>query len=190
MKDLTSTSFGILIGFVVPGMMGLLAVAYWLHPARAAFASFATSSSTFGITLLVLLISVGIGVQLSVIRWIVFERIVCRSPGIPDNYFKLLIDEGRRSAFRSVVDEHYRYHQFHGAMVIVFPVLYFGWGMEIFGVSTQALFASALACLAVWAALFFGAVDSYRKYVTRGRHMLRGGLHDERNEPEGKGKES
>src|SRR5204863_3172409 len=62
-----------------------------------------------------------IGLQLTLIRWFLFE--ICFSPAgsLAPSEFAALKDDKILGAFRAAVDEHYRYHQFWGGMAVVFP---------------------------------------------------------------------
>ena len=55
---------------------------------------------------------------------VVYEEAICRVTRVgnlkPED-FKVLYQDGKLPAFRAAVDENYRYHQFWGAMSLIFP---------------------------------------------------------------------
>jgi hypothetical protein len=194
MKDVTSTSLGLLIAYLLPGLAALYAFSLWLDPIQSQLKVFLTANANVGLFLLVILIAIALGMQITAIRWVVFEllffkallELVIRtfkrwsSKHKLAEQFKLskvnfssLRDPAKLSAFQAVTDEHYRYHQFWGGMTIVLPLLYLGLRS-----SSSLDFSWAKSC---WSAFAFviievitlaAAIEAYRRYVDRGNRIL------------------
>jgi hypothetical protein len=127
MKDLTSTSFGYIIAFLLPGIFGLYALSYWFPQMGLMLQPILKADSTVGPSVVFLLIALGIGLCVSAARFFLFEQILCRKHKLPLNMFVHLIEDGKLSFFKAVVDEHYRYHQFYGGCAVAFLILFIGW---------------------------------------------------------------
>jgi hypothetical protein len=175
-KDVTSTSFGLFIAFLLPGLVGLFAVSFWFPIMRSLFTTFLTAESNVGLFFLVILASVVIGLEVTVIRWVLFEELLCRPSRLRPEDFANLDSESKLTAFRACVDEHYRYHQFWGGMTIVIPILYAGWLHHLLGGLTgSTTFFSMVMLIGLEFLTVIGAIRAYRYYVTRARRILTGG---------------
>lgn len=126
-KDLTSTSFGYIIAFLLPGLLGLYALTYWFSPAGQIISPVLKADTTVGPSVILLLIALAVGLCVSALRFFLFEKLLCRNHKFPPDMFSKLAAEGRLSSFKSVVDEHYRYHQFYGGCAVAILILYTGW---------------------------------------------------------------
>jgi hypothetical protein len=176
MKDITSTSFGLLIAFLLPGVLGLLGLAFWLPVPRQLFRTFLTAQSNVGLFLLVILVSLIIGLMVAAIRGLVFEHWVCRRDRLAPTDFARLAAEARLVAFRAAVDEHYRYHQFWGGMTIVLPASYIFWISESWmGMSPESAFVSLAIVAAGEGVSIWAAIVAYKTFVVRAREILKGG---------------
>ena len=176
MTDITSTSFGLVIAFVLPGLTGLLSLSFWSVSVLGIFRAFLTAESNVGLFLLVLLTALTTGLLITVVRWVVFECWICRSDRLQPADFASLGRKDRLEAFRAAVDEHYRYHQFWGGMTVALLMFYAGWLHSVH---------LALDCLTtLWSFLLFLGLEvltvvaaraAYRNYVARSRSIMTGG---------------
>jgi hypothetical protein len=167
-KDLSSTSFGYLIGFVLPGVFGLYAFASWIPQIGIILQPVLKADASVGPSAIFLAVAIGMGVCASALRFWVFEKIVCRKYKFPPDMFASLYKEGKLTAFKAVVDEHYRYHQFYGGCALALPILFVGrihQGLyQSWWLVAGFLFAESLLCVS--------AFDSFVKYVNRGRTIV------------------
>src|SRR4051812_10755026 len=127
MKDLTSTSFGYLIAFLLPGIFGTYALTYWSPAADVLLQPLVKADATVGPSAVFLLICVGMGLLLAAVRHFLFEKCLCREHRLPEGMFAKLVEENRLSSFQAVVDQHYRYHQFYGGCAVAALVMFAGW---------------------------------------------------------------
>ena len=165
------TSFGLLIGFFLPGFAGLFCLRFWSASVDRWFDAVITPSSGVGPLSVVLLISLVVGLQVSLFRWLIFEKWLCRHDRLEEKYFKTLSDEGHLSAFQVVIEQHYRYHQFWGGIAVVIPVGMLGWmlsGLELNWPSALTLgfliFVEGLTVV--------GAIEAFRFYTKRAKAVL------------------
>ena len=61
MKDVTITSFGLIIAYLLPGFAGLYGLSFWSVHVSLIFSTFSTSASNIGLFLVVILASLIIG---------------------------------------------------------------------------------------------------------------------------------
>lgn len=83
-----------------------------------------TLESNVGLFFLVGLAALTLGLLVTLFRWVLFEKWICKEVSFKPEDFKNLKGEPNLLAFRAVVDEHYRYHQFWGGMFLVHFILY------------------------------------------------------------------
>jgi len=125
-KDVTTTSFGLIIAYVLPGLVGLYSLTFWSGRLKDISQKFYAAQSDLGLSLMILAAAVVIGLQVNVLRFLIYERILCRTKRIDAESFKKLITSQSLTAFTTVVEENFRYHQFFGSMTLLMPVLYLG----------------------------------------------------------------
>lgn len=173
MRDITSQNFGLLIAYVIPGMLALWGLAQicppvdvWLH------STWMTTGdpATVGGFLYLLLGSIASGLTVSTLRWLAIDRIHqwtgLRRPGWDDS--KL---QDKLAAFEALVDNHYRYYQFYSnglvALIFVFAARMVHSGRcvcDLDRIDGGILFLF----LVYWA----GSRDTLRNYYTRAAFLL------------------
>jgi hypothetical protein len=172
--DLTSTSFGYIIAFLLPGLLGLYALTYWFAPAGTLMGPVLKAEAAVGPSLILLLVAIAVGLCVSALRFFLFEKILCRHHKFPDNMFARLAAEGKLASFKAVVDEHYRYHQFYGGCGVAVLILYAGWLRHgIHALNLRFLFVSVAFVAFEWLMVATGR-DAFIRYVQRGTIIVRG----------------
>jgi len=176
-KDVSSTTFGFVIAFLLPGFAGMFGISFFVSPVQQLFSQFIDAESNVGRFLLMILCSLVVGLEVSGIRWLVFEKWLCGKYKRDESKYRRLGDDSKLAAFRAAVDENYRYHQFWGGMAVVTPLI--GWGLvwPTSGCLTLALGAVFVALEGLNVA---GAISAYRNYIDRTDRILEGSTHDER----------
>ena len=173
MREVTGQNFGFLIAYVLPGFVTLWGISYfsptvagWLFAPPGA----TNSTASVGGFLYVTLASVGAGLTASTIRWALIDRLHhltgIRRPSWDDS--KL---QERLGAFEALVENHYRYYQFYGNMLVAMLLLV-GARMAVSGrgLTNPDLIDCGILALAVlyWA----GSRDTLRHYYTRAAFLL------------------
>jgi hypothetical protein len=130
MTEITSTSFGLIIANLLPGLAGLAAFSFWSSYLTNLFRTFLETKSSVGLFLFVLSLSLIIGLQIATARWILFEKILAKVLNVQEltsTQWKRIDDPNKRAAFVAAIDEYYRYYQFSGGMTVVIPIFIIGW---------------------------------------------------------------
>jgi|ERR1017187_2405540 hypothetical protein len=126
-KDITITSFGLVIAYMLPGLLGLYGLSFWFPTLRTTFSTFLTADSNIGLFLIVVMASLIVGLFAHGIRWIFFEVWCAGTARFDTALYAKLSGERKLEAFRTAVDEFYRYHQWWGGAAVVAPIGYLGW---------------------------------------------------------------
>jgi len=170
MKDLTSTTFGYLIAFLLPGIFGLYALSFWFPQVGILLLPILKADTSVGPSFVFLVIAVGIGVCISGLRYFIFEKGIYRkAPLPPGTYHGMSGDE--LTLHKAIVDEHYRYHQFYGGCAVALLILFVGWLTHSHPTWSQ-ISGWSLGFVAFGLLLERSACDSFTKYdnCRRERH--------------------
>lgn len=159
MKDVTVTSFGLVIAYLLPGLIGLYGLSFWSKNFDKMFSTFLTSGSNLGLFLIVVLASLAIGLLANGLRWLLFEMCFCSKYRTASASHQALSGEGKLAAYRLVIDETYRYHQWWGGTIMVIPVGFIGWMWGSW--QTSALSQKA------WVFLLFVAIEVLASVAAR-----------------------
>ncbi len=167
-KDLTSTSWGYLIAFLLPGVLGIYALSFWFPELGVMLQPIKKADATVGPSVVLLLIAVGVGLCLSAARYFVLQKRLYKKKSLSDAFNKTLTPE-KLAVLRAYAEEHYRYHQFYGGCFIAVLILYTGWlhGQWPFkGAIPHALLVTAgfilLECL-----LERSSYDAFEQYIDK-----------------------
>jgi hypothetical protein len=185
MTDITTTSFGLIIAYLVPGFAGLYALAFWFSGVRKLFDTFVTTTaqSAVGPFLVVLIAALLIGLVVNSLRWAIFEW------GRPDvlqpvDLRELAKDRLLLDVFLTRIDENFRHYQYGGNMAVVLPTLYVGWlrtSWSDLGCLPKGL--SLLVFLALELVTVFYALAGRHRFEERSRALLENKSHLERENP-------
>lgn len=188
--DFTSTSFGLLIAYLLPGLTGLLSLMFWLDKVREIFDSFLKAETNIGLFILVILAALVMGLLLDMIRTIVFEnwrkrlvkRLECwpitkrwfkeKSMWLEESDIAQLQTEAKLPVFRAVIDETYRYHQFWGGMSFALLLLYSSWIISSCADLSDRFIGLSVGFLVVEVFTVYAAIDQYQNFVTYAQNIL------------------
>ncbi|MEZ6128982.1 MAG: hypothetical protein R3C59_09885 [Planctomycetaceae bacterium] len=166
-KDVTTSNFGLLIAFVLPGFVLLWGIAPYSQTVTNWLAHTNSDAPTVGGFLYVTLASVGLGQLVSTLRWLLIDSLHHRTGIRPPNAnFASLKDAV--GAFDRLIEIHYRFYQWHANALVaatIASVLYwFARGLR---------FREVLLLIAVDALLYVGSRDTLAKYYRRVDELLR-----------------
>jgi hypothetical protein len=179
MGEVSGKNFGLVIAYLLPGFVLLWTTSDWLGEIQSWFGACSAGSPTVGGFLHVTLASLAAGLTLSAIRWLLLDTLHHRT-GVkkPDWDFSNL--QANLAAFEGAVENHYRYYQFFGSMVLVTLVAAAHAGH--FSSQLSANLSSVTATSTILTVLFFVASrDALRKYYGRTSALL--GVRHTRKEP-------
>ena len=172
-KDLTSTSFGYVIGFLLPGLFGLYALSFWFVEIRDLLKPATGTDATIGPSFFLLLSALTTGLIISALRFFIYEKWICRRHHFEPDMFKKLAASDKLTAFKAVVDEHYRYHQFYGGCSVALFVLFPKWLWGIWpSVNCLSRWILILAFIVFQIILGRTAWDSFVRYIQRGNAIV------------------
>ena len=175
MKDVTSTSFGLVIAFLLPGIVALYSLVYWSSSASRAFTTFLTANSNVGLFLLLILGALIFGLVISAVRWLIYEVVLglvgLYGPRVTPEERQRMSEEPRFAAYRAAIDEAYRYAQCFGGLTIAAPGLFVGWlGSLDDDAPPQELLIAAFVVLEVL--LVARTITMFRSYRAYERAIL------------------
>lgn len=171
-KEITPTVFGWVIAYMLPGLFAIFTLGLFFRRVASQLVSFSDARSTIGLFLMVVLASVLVGMQIHALRWMVFEKIFFRGYKVDESLVGKLNQESVASSFRVIIDECYRYHQFYGAQVFIFPVFFYGLLRKMPLISHGELAILTLVAVVLEIALVWAACVGLRAYCTRANIVL------------------
>ncbi len=171
MRGLSNQNFGLLIAYVIPGMIALIAVGY-VEPTARVWLSTASSGAgepTVGGFLYVTLASVGLGMAASAIRFVVIDRLHAIT-GLKRPSWDESMLLSSLPAFESLVEYHYRHYQFYANSLISLIAWYaarrYTLGLERFPDGSE------LGLLLIGYVFWVMSRDTLRNYYQRSARLL------------------
>ena len=170
MRPVSASNFGLLIAYLLPGFTCLWGLSYASETVRSWLGTNPTDAPTVGGFLYVTLASVGAGLTVSTVRWLVIDTIH-HWTGVPRPRWDFSRLQDNIGAFDLIVEHQFRYAQFNGGMLISLVLVYV----------TRRLSLGFWSCPVGWtdfvfvllAVIFYiGSRNTYYRYVLRGNMML------------------
>ncbi len=171
MKDSPQILFGVTIAYLVPGAFAIVTLGLWFETVRPFLLTFTTVNANVGLFFLVVLFALLSGLILSPLRWALFERLLLQKKMIKPFELRRLVDPNRSAAFFVIVEQHYRYHQCWGAIVLVAPFFFWGVGRLSRPVGFELIVFMG-GSLLVSSVTAWAAYDALEKYCARTRAVL------------------
>ena len=170
-RDVTSTVFGLFIAYLLPGLAAFYALSFWSPRVEDWFDRILNRDASAGLVVFIIFGAIVIGLQLSAVRWLIFEEIICRDCRVDAKALSGISDAGRFAAYRLLIDEQLRYHQFWGAMSLAQPLLFYGW------IATEQrpiipTWLSILLAILCEAVTIYAAIESLRRYAALRKNVL------------------
>jgi len=170
-KELTSSNFGLVIAYLVPGATALWGLAGYSPTVQNWLAAAPGDSPSIGGFLYVTLAALSTGLLVSALRWILLDTIH-HCTGIPRPNWDFAALPRSVDAFGLLVEAHYRYYQFYANMCIALPLAYVARRMES-PLQSSDRFLVDVAVVALEVVLFAASRDALRKYYERVAPFLR-----------------
>lgn len=170
MKDESITNFGLLIAYVLPGLVGLWGLGQLSPAVRTWLGSGTVDSTSVGGFLYLTLASVAAGLTASTFRWILIDPVHHRTGVRPPVWdFSRLAD--RVEAFDLIIEMHYRYYQFYANSLVAATFSYACWRIGS-GLATSPIGLVDFAFAVVAPTFFAGSRDTLKRYYTRAGNLL------------------
>lgn len=174
MKELSSTSFGYLIGFLLPGLLGLYAASYWLPKIGVLFQPIFSSNAALGPSVILLLIALGMGLCVSAVRHFLLVQFLYKWIFKKEVMTKEMyqgLDSDKLAWHKTLAEEHYRYHQFYGGCAMAVLAMFAGWAWNHWKIDAQ--FGHLLVgFILVEALLERSAADTHDQYVGKCKALI------------------
>ncbi len=170
MKEVSSSNFGLLIAYLVPGFMVLWGMSYFSETISNWLSASGTTTPTIGGFMYVTLASVAAGVTVSTVRWVILDTLH-HWTGLPQPAWDFSRLQENVSAYNVLNEIHYKYYLFHGNAGVALVFLYFARRLnQGFFTSPLGWFDAGFVVLSV--ILFVGSRDNLRKYLLRVNDLL------------------
>ncbi len=167
MRGLTEASFGVVIAYLVPGLVALSAVSEWL-PTVESWLGNQSENASMGGFLYGTLAALASGLTLSAIRWLTLDQLhhVTGLPAPKWDFSKL---QQHFAAFAGAVENHFRYYQFYGNMLLAICLIPLAPTARGIWLSTCAGWMLGSVLIVVY---FLASRDTLSKYYARTAAML------------------
>ncbi|MFN0196057.1 MAG: hypothetical protein ACKVT0_04885 [Planctomycetaceae bacterium] len=170
MKEVSSSNFGLLIAYLVPGFMVLWGMSYFSETIRSWLSASGTMTPTVGGFMYVTLASVAAGVTVSTVRWAVIDTIH-HWTGLPQPVWDFSRLQDNVEAYNVINEIHYKYYQFHGNALLALFFVYVARRLHLgFFTAPLGWFDTGFVLLSV--ILFVGSRDTLHKYHSRVNDLL------------------
>ena len=167
MRELSLSNFGLLIAYLLPGFVALWGVGELSATARD-WLRLGPAVPTVGGFLYVTMASVGTGLIVNTVRWMLVDTLHHRT-GISAPSWDFRNLPANLPAFELLVEAHYRHYLFHANLLVAMTFDYLVWTASGRSVAFGWLDAAFFALVVV---LFAGSRDTLQKYYRRGEQLL------------------
>lgn len=170
MSDVSSENFGLLIAYILPGLVALGGIAPFSPTVQSWMQTTPPNAPTVAGLFYVTLASMAVGLIISTVRWAVVDR-VYHALGVTEPTWDFSRFAGRVDAFGALVENHYRYYQFYANMLVALAFTYLVRRLGG-GFTNQPLGWVDVGYLSLAVVLVIGSRDTLRKYYVRAGALL------------------
>lgn len=177
MTQVSTRNFGLLIAYVVPGLVVVSTMGDYSQTVRSWFGVFPGFAPTVAGFLYTTLASVAAGMTVGAIRWLLVDWLH-HNTGIERPEWDFSALQANYRAFAYMVESHYRYYQFYGNMLVALVIAVIGQSSLLFPLSEKPpiLIVVLIGLLALF---YVASRDALRKYYAHTTGFL-GSLQQER----------
>ena len=169
MQSITNANFGPLVAYLLPGATVLLGVSPFSPLVRSWFAISPDGSPTIGGFLFLTVASMGVGMTVSAIRWLIIDTLH-RLTGLslpPQDFSRL---GPNVEAFALLIDIHYRHYLAYANEVIALAIAYGCYRVRLG--STVSLGWPDIVFVLLEAVFLITSRDVLKKYHVRSHQLL------------------
>jgi len=170
-RDISPFNFGLVVAYLVPGFVIVWGASYYSTTVRAWLSVPAGAAPTVGGLFYATLASLAAGMIVSALRWAIIDTIH-HATGIAEPLTDFSRLPEKLAAFQAIVEDHYRYFQHYGNMLLALTFTYGARRSAVSGWAHQwgAMdIAFALVCVF----LFLGSRDALRRYYRKVGELLK-----------------
>ena len=170
MREVSSSNFGFLIAFVLPGFTALWGATYISPVLRSWLIGADSTGPTVGGFLYVTLASVAAGITVSTVRWAVIDT-VHGWTGLPRPAWDFSRLQANLSAYKLLNEIHYKFYLFHGNSLVSLVIVFIARRVHL-GFWTAALGWFDIGILLLAVIFYVGSRDTLRKFYGRVNDLL------------------
>lgn len=170
MTDVSDRNFGYLVAYVLPGFVVVAVIGLHSEAVGSWLSGPAIDSVSVGGFLFATLASLAAGMVISALRWLVLDRIH-HATGVHPPAWEFSDFQSKRAGFISLAENHYRYYQHYGNMLVALIAV----ALDVRAVATGSGFPVWLVLIglaALGALEFVASRDALRKYYQRTGALL------------------
>ena len=171
MKDQLGQSFGLVIAFLIPGMIGVYAASFHVALISAWFGTAASQTTNVGGFLFAILASIGMGVFISGLRWLVLERWMRWEPEQAVNAAARR-DDNTELVYQNLVYQFYDFYLFYANTLFALVILYVAWFADAPRTFSMGTLTRTGLLVVACAILYVSAKDSLRRFEGRRKTVL------------------
>lgn len=160
-------NFGLLIAFVLPGLVFLLGLLWLEDSDELRWVNEVGRLSQIGSVLLLLLASTAAGIVLSAVRWVVLDNLH-HATGLTAPLLDYRNLQLKQESFMLVVENNYRYYLFYGNTLVGLLLL----GGSVLSRDVQLTTLAIVRWAALCVVLYLASRDSLQRYYTRSRLIM------------------
>lgn len=170
MSEVSSDNFGLLIAYVLPGLVALVGIGQISPTVQGWLGSTPPNAPTVAGLLYVTLAATAAGLVISAVRWAILDRIF-HLLGVKEPAWDFSRFSGRVDAFGALVENHYRYYQFYANTLVALVFTYLV-RRGVSGIRYASVSWLDLGFLGVAIVLVISSRDTLRKYYGRAGSLL------------------
>jgi hypothetical protein len=168
MKEVSQKNYGVVIAYIVPGLVALWGVSFFSDTVKLWLTSADGAQPTVAGFLYVTLASLAAGLTLGAVRSMTIDPLHhwtgVEAPNLDFSDF-----QAKFWAFNQLVESHYRYYQFYAHMSLALPGFVFA---RILAQGAPSDLAYLAPCLALEVALLTVSRGTLKTYYARVSHLL------------------
>jgi hypothetical protein len=165
MKDITTTSFGLIIAYLLPGSVGLYGLSFLIGSLKTTADKFFSANADVGLFLTMVAAALVIGLQINVLRWVTYEKFLFPNTTLSQLDYGRLQTEAKLKMVLYIIEENYRYHQFYGGMSIIMPLVYFAF-VKHYGIIAYSPLMVTITLVSIVSLIAAGSFSLMRYYKT------------------------
>ena len=104
-KEFISTLFGLLVAYLLPGLLAITSVAFFYEPIEKQLLTVTGATAPSGISVFLFLAAVLAGVQLNVVRWAIYVKLVGKKHALSPKAMAALGHPKRAEQYRLFVEQ-------------------------------------------------------------------------------------
>ena len=158
MRPLTSETFGLLIAYLIPGLIVLRGLSRLVPELGTWIGTSDWECQTFGGFLNLTVASVGTGLTASTVRWLVIDPIHFWT-GVPRPAWNMADFHSRTAGLQVLIEAYYRYYQFYSNSLVALLFAAVAWWL-----TAPFTWMSLLIVVGLAALFFAGSRNTLAKY--------------------------